>query len=162
MCVCVCVCVSGQVYKQASNDWMYGELQSRGKQKKMGWFPSGYIEILQRSDGPSLPGATAQPTVSTPIRTQRARSVCTYMYIHVHVHTCICLSLFLSFPPSFSSSLPPSPASSGHPGPPGISQLLPKSGVGFVHLPGHKQRRTLFSQGECYHGLVEGGGMVEG
>ena len=35
-----------KVMKQASNGWWVGELQSRGKQRRTGWFPANRVELL--------------------------------------------------------------------------------------------------------------------
>lgn len=39
-----------RVRKQANNGWWEGELQSRGKQRKAGWFPANRVELLQRGN----------------------------------------------------------------------------------------------------------------
>lgn len=42
-----------KVMKQASNGWWVGELQSRGKQRRSGWFPANRVELLA-SKAPSV------------------------------------------------------------------------------------------------------------
>ena len=60
------------VRRQESNGWWEGQLQTRGVQRKCGWFPSNRIELLTPGQSPS---ASIVSSVSTR----------TYVYIYVYI-----------------------------------------------------------------------------
>ena len=52
-----------KVVKQASNGWWVGELQSRGKQRRAGWFPANRVELLASKSGTPNPSVSVQQSL---------------------------------------------------------------------------------------------------
>ena len=53
-----------KIRKQAKSGWWEGELQSRGRQRQAGWFPSNRVEMLARGRASSSTSSLRAKSVS--------------------------------------------------------------------------------------------------
>ena len=73
-----------QVRKKGASGWWEGELQARGKKRKVGWFPANYVKLMGSSarstpatEATAQDGSRSATPVSYPAPAQAPSRECT-------------------------------------------------------------------------------------